>query len=291
MKIISKATATNIEDFSAETELSLPAYALEKDLHVVDAIRAISAMEPSEHFRMVFCGGTCLAKAHGILERMSEDVDFKVVPTEAGAALGAGALRKRLSAWVKEVIRALENAGFGEGSVERRSLDENKYTALDVSYDSVFEKPHSLRSHLLIELNFATPGDATIDMPIGALLDRLAKGAYTDPLLIECVSPREALAEKLISFPRRLALQLSRMAPGETLGQSGTWDGALVRHLYDVGRIVSVHPELIAEAGDAKARRLGHPQRRRRIRGPASSVRGEPARRAPRRDGLGEGKR
>ena len=32
----------------------------------------------NEYFRLIFCGGTCLAKAHKLVQRMSEDVDFKV---------------------------------------------------------------------------------------------------------------------------------------------------------------------------------------------------------------------
>lgn len=135
MKTISKDIARQIADFSAETELSLPSYALEKDIHVVDAIQLIVALPENPHFRPVFCGGTCLSKAYGILDRMSEDVDFKVVPTDAAIALSTTALRKALSAYVKSIIVALETGGFGANSVVRRSLDGNKYSALDVRFD------------------------------------------------------------------------------------------------------------------------------------------------------------
>ena len=245
MKTISKATATLISDFSAETELSLPAYVLEKDYHVLDAIKIVSAMPPSAYFRLVFCGGTCLAKAYGILDRMSEDVDFKVVPNEAGAALGTAALRREMSSYVKSVVAALETEGFGRGSVERRSRDDNKYSALDITYDSVFEKPDSLRPHLLFELNYTTLAAETAMLPIGALLDRLAFGDYRDAIDIECVSLREALAEKLVSFPRRLAMQLAKMETGADLAGQPGWDHALVRHLYDVTRIVEAHPDFL----------------------------------------------
>ena len=33
--------------------------------------------------QLVFAGGTCLARAHRLVARMSEDVDFKVVPSDA----------------------------------------------------------------------------------------------------------------------------------------------------------------------------------------------------------------
>lgn len=31
-------------------------------------------------FTLVFGGGTCLARAHKLTQRMSEDIDFKIVP-------------------------------------------------------------------------------------------------------------------------------------------------------------------------------------------------------------------
>lgn len=252
MKTISQAIATQISDFSAETELSLPAYALEKDHHVLDAIKIVSAMPSSAHFHLVFCGGTCLAKAYGILDRMSEEVDFKVVPNEAGAALGTTALRRELSAYVKSIVAALEAGGFGEGSVARRSRDDNKYSALDITYDSVFAKPDSLRSHLLFELNHTALAAETTTLPIGALFDRLAFGAYKNALDIECVSLREALAEKLVSFPRRLAMQLTKLKDGEALADQPGWDHALVRHLYDVDRIVEANPDFILQPEDTR---------------------------------------
>lgn len=252
MKAISQAIAQQISDFSAETDLSLPAYALEKDYHVLDAIKIVSAMPASAYFRLVFCGGTCLAKAYGILDRMSEDVDFKVVPNDAGAALGTAALRRELSAYVKSIVAALEAGGFGDGSVVRRSRDDNKYSALDITYDSVFAKPDSLRPHLLFELNHTTLAAESTSLPIGALFDRLAFGAYKDALDIECVSLREALAEKLVSFSRRLALQLTKMKEGEGLADQAGWDRALVRHLYDVERIMAAHPEFIRHPEDTR---------------------------------------
>lgn len=249
MKTISKVIANQISDFSAETELSLPAYALEKDYHVLDAIKIVSAMRPSTYFRLVFCGGTCLSKAHGILERMSEDVDFKVVPSEAGAGLGTAALRRELSVYVKSIVAALETGGFGRDAVVRTSRDDNKYSALDIAYDSVFEKPDSLRPHLLFELSHTALMDESSTLPIGTLFDRLAFGSYKNGIDIECVSLREALAEKLVSFPRRLAMQRSRMAPDASLTTQPGWDQALVRHLYDVNRIIEANPVF-----------LGHPE-------------------------------
>lgn len=48
---------------------------IEKDYYVTQVIHALSNIE-NDHFRLVFCGGTCLAKAHKLVQRMSEDIDF-----------------------------------------------------------------------------------------------------------------------------------------------------------------------------------------------------------------------
>lgn len=82
MKKLSQQIIEKISDFEIESDVSLPGFALEKDYFVLEAITLIQGLPPSPDFRLVFCGGTCLSKAYGILHRMSEDVDFKIVPSE-----------------------------------------------------------------------------------------------------------------------------------------------------------------------------------------------------------------
>jgi hypothetical protein len=237
-----------ISDFEAESDLSLPGFALEKDYFVLDVIALIKALPPSPDFRFVFCGGTCLAKAYGILHRMSEDVDFKLVPTEATFQLTKAALRRKLSEFVKTVITALEADGFEKNSITRRSQDSNSYTEIDIEYESAFSKPASLRPHLLLELNHSNLRAQTESLQVGLLLDKLSFGSYTSPIEIECISLGEALAEKLVSFPRRLALHLQKNTTVKTLDSASGWDKALVRHLYDVHQIIQSDPAVISDS-------------------------------------------
>ena len=250
MKKLPREIVEKISDFEAESELHLPGFALEKDYFVLDAITLIQALPASPDFRFVFCGGTCLAKAYGILHRMSEDVDFKLVPTEATAQLPKAALRRKLSVLVKNVITALEEGGFGKDSITRRSSDNNSYLGLDIEYESVFSKPSSLRPHLLLELNHSIFRASTEMHPVGLLLDKLTSGLYQSPLEIECVSLREVLAEKLVSFSRRLALQLQKVNNAMALDPSSGWDKALVRHLYDVHQIIQSTPAVKSDVED-----------------------------------------
>jgi predicted nucleotidyltransferase component of viral defense system len=57
--------------------LGLDETVIEKDYYVTQVIHTLSNVE-NENFRLVFCGGTCLAKAYKLVQRMSEDVDFKI---------------------------------------------------------------------------------------------------------------------------------------------------------------------------------------------------------------------
>jgi hypothetical protein len=247
MKRIPARTAREIEDFSIEAPHALPSYALEKDLLALDALRTIAEMPPIDGYRLVFCGGTCLSKAYGALDRMSEDLDFKVVPDPAAPPTSGSATRRRLGALADQVASALEGpGGFGERSVTRRSRDANDYSALDIEFESAFAKPQSMRPHILVELSHAALLDPTAHRPLRSLFDELTGRVSSEPLRMECVSMREALTEKLVSFPRRLALHLSR-TPDKPLSAEAGWDEALVRHLYDVARIAALDKDLVME--------------------------------------------
>ena len=184
MKKLPNEIIEKISDFEAESDLSLPGFALEKDYFILDVIALIKALPPSPDFRFVFCGGTCLAKAYGILHRMSEDVDFKLVPTEETSQLTKAALRRKLSEFVKTVISALEAEGFGKSSITRRSQDSNSYTEIDIEYESAFSKPASLRPHLLLEFNYSNLRAQTESHRVGLLLDKLSYGSYTSAIEI-----------------------------------------------------------------------------------------------------------
>ena len=55
---------------------------VEKDWFVTQVIAALAALEVSG-FEIIFSGGTALSKGHGLLQRFSEDVDFRVRAPQA----------------------------------------------------------------------------------------------------------------------------------------------------------------------------------------------------------------
>lgn len=197
---------------------------LEKDIHVTDALLAISKII-HDHTSFVFCGGTCLSKAHNLIERMSEDLDIKVVISESGG-LNESEQRKHLSALKGKVIETMASIGFVEDAESRKALNGNKYFHSRWSYEPVYEYHGSLRPYLSIELTTRTPIYGTVAKPIGYLMDKLSgqPGATTN---MECITVEETMAEKIISFLRRYAQHRA----GELRQE---WDSALVRHIYDI---------------------------------------------------------
>ena len=54
---------------------------MEKDWYVVRALAAIVAADVAP-LRLVFGGGTALSRANKLVQRMSEDIDLKIIADE-----------------------------------------------------------------------------------------------------------------------------------------------------------------------------------------------------------------
>lgn len=254
MKKVDESTRDKISDLIIGKGLTLSEFALEKDFIVTDVLHAISKIN-NERFDLIFCGGTCLSKAYGLLERISEDVDIKVAP-KAGIALSQGQRRNAISKLKKEVVDALTGSGFSEEDIVEEARDGNSYVNYTASYSSYFEVSVVMRASMKLELNCTNLLLPSANFDIGLLFNKLAGIDEHNKLKIQCVNIQEALAEKLVSFPRRLAMHLSAPTRFE-------FDKALVRHLFDVNRIlkfstleiqVSVLEPLLAAAMDKDAK-------------------------------------
>lgn len=99
-----------------------------KDFHVIRAITALATID-ARPFRLIFGGGTAHARAHRLIHRMSEDVDFKVVPL-VGEPISRSATRRHLGVLRANVTATLQRAGFAfdpRDRATRRAMDSNRY--------------------------------------------------------------------------------------------------------------------------------------------------------------------
>jgi len=206
---------------------TIPPSVIEKDVFVTKAIHVVSEIK-NMGINLVFCGGTCLAKAYQIVNRMSEDVDFKIYPVIPFSSRSDQ--RRKLRDFRETTADFLIKAGFEVTQEKIGSRDNNGYTVYRLDYPSHFEQHPELRPHIQLEFTLATPRLPTeIRSPI-SLVDLAFPRDIRIEKNISCISVLETAAEKWVALTRRIA-SISR-------GHDKI-DETLVRHLYDIHAITS----------------------------------------------------
>lgn len=186
---------------------------IEKDWHVVRAVRVLNALQ-SEGLQLAFGGGTSLAKA-GFIKRFSEDVDFKATLQPAG--------RAQYRATRKAIIAVLIAEGFALVA-EPMVRDESRFFSLELDYGATFTNRPRLRQHLRVEVRFIPPKIPVVFRPVQSLLGHTEqKAAEIDSM--PYVHPVEIAADKLSALSWRL------------LDEDECQDQTLIRHVHDLAAL------------------------------------------------------
>lgn len=101
---------------------------VEKDWHVVQAVRVISSLDGTGAIP-AFSGGTSLSKGWGLIKRFSEDIDFKV---SMAAGASSAQQRKQRSSYREQVLSALANL------ITVKKGNESRFFSADLAYHSHF---------------------------------------------------------------------------------------------------------------------------------------------------------
>ena len=187
---------------------------IEKDYFCTVLLNYLARLESAE---LVFKGGTCLAKIHFELYRLSEDLDF-MIPVAVDC--GRSARRTRID----PVYLALRNLpknlpvfrvtdDLKGANNSRQYLAAIAYTSILDSRDEMIKVEVSLREPLLMS---ALNGSART-----LLMNPLTSDVMVKPIRASCIAKEEALAEKF-----RAAL--SRRDPA-------------IRDFYDIDHAVRKH--------------------------------------------------
>ena len=259
MRRISEEESAKISGAIGELGLTISESALEKDFHVSAALAALAKIE-HPIFEFVFCGGTCLSKSYGILQRLSEDIDIKVVKKPGTPAISKSALKTELSKLKVTVRDALiwegfDREQFNEGKEDDekneatiRARDENKYIVFNIRYEERFVLAPGLRQRLQIELNYANLVLPAKSLHAVSLIDKLTGVTQPTSTELKTVDLKEAAAEKLLSFPRRLAMHMRSIKANPVDGKRRhLLDPTLVRHVYDIHEISRVRPDVFSD--------------------------------------------
>jgi hypothetical protein len=217
------APRNDIED--AAIELGVDPAFIEKDWYVVQALNLIS-QPTGDNFHLVFGGGTSLSKGYQIIERFSEDIDFRVITNDSTRAVSKSAGKKQRSLFRDQLITNIEQ-GFGPVKNLKSRNENNKVSCL-IEYPTQFQTALSLRPQILVELVFdKSPQMATELRPIHSMIATLKNSNPEIPALA-CVSPLETAADKVAALSWRVTTR------GD---QNEEPDRTLVRHLHDLAAL------------------------------------------------------
>lgn len=228
--LITKLDASKYKDAIEDTRdfLNIQASVVEKDLYTTSVINIIAPIE-NEYFQLVFAGGTCLSKAHKVIKRMSEDIDFKVERKATTNNFGHDALETKLREFRRhEILATLKNAGITITDKQIVTSNHGKYMRTTIDYQSMYSGAKGLRPHVLVEFTLSNPKLDTSRLPIKSLIEEYYKIAVFEDFEANCISVIETAAEKWVSLTRRVAAMERGLMSN---------DSTIIRHLYDLHTI------------------------------------------------------
>ncbi len=228
-RILMQNSAEIKEQIDAANQLTgLSRFVIEKDLFVTQAIAIVSNL-PHEHYDLVFQGGTSLAKAHRIIERMSEDCDFRMRLKEPNAKISKELKRKSLRGFRHTVVDALRSNGFSIDDAAIRVRNEGQFMAIRANYPSLYPTIEGIKPFLALEFFLADVKAQPQEKPVTTLIKQiLGEKVEHIEFPVNSVAVIETAAEKWVGLTRRVATSRHR---------EHYRDANLVRHLYDLHQI------------------------------------------------------
>lgn len=188
---------------AAASDRNIPAVYVEKDYWITQALKRLHESDHKE--TVVLKGGTALSKAHHIIERFSEDIDFALRNSQA---LNASQRRKLIKAVEAVVSQDLE---YEQGHPLESKHGSFRKTAHAFPIHSDSTALGQVASNILVEINaFAEPDPAHI-MPVASLVGEHLKAAGRDDLIdqfglrpfkILVLSVERTLCEKIMGLVR-----------------------------------------------------------------------------------------
>ena len=211
-----------VNEIAAEMGVD-PAF-VEKDWYSVQVLKAISEFQ-SDTISTVFSGGTSLSKGYGLLERFSEDLDFRCEYIVDGAGHQKKKMRSGYRNGIISTIHELNDINLDESDIEIAS----NYIKFPLRYPYQLQYHSALRSHLEVEFSFTQPRLAPETQSIQSWVSKFIGSPPEADIL--CLSPIETGGDKLSALTWRV-LKRDR--------QSLKDDPAMIRHLHDLCALLPI---------------------------------------------------
>lgn len=195
---------------------------IEKDWFVTQVIKTI-AESPYFDFLIVFTGGTALSKAHKLIDRFSEDVDFRIIAPGL-VYQGVSVIRKSLSGF-KHYLTELLQQEFEVLQINAR--DNNRYIKIHLAYPTVCQPSAALRPHIKLEFVLSELLLPSVNLPVSSIIHEVI-GRPSEVSKIACINPVENAADKLSALVWRV--------PSRVRGENDK-QPEIVRHLHDLAKL------------------------------------------------------
>lgn len=169
--------------------------------------------------RLVFSGGTSLSKGFGLIQRFSEDLDFKVILPEAGFN------RNECRSYRHQLVDAIhKDSSWSLNDDNIQSRNQGRFFNCQIAYQHNFAPVTALRPQIKLEVIFKSPALPVEEKPLQSFIAQALEQPPEVPA-IACVSPIETAADKLSALTWRV---LSRQRGNKQD------DPTLIRHLHDL---------------------------------------------------------
>ena len=203
--------------------LSTSVAIVEKDYYTV-ALLSLLQFPQDEPYKLVFSGGTCLAKVYAKNDRMSEDIDLKLVPAASAIAKSNSSQKEFRKEFGKKLLKTLTQGGQFHLASEKKK-NEYRYQEYLLKYPKKSDPQDYLRPEIKLEITESSLYQPCLEHSISSFYSEVSKN---NPEIesLQCVGFETILAEKILSLLRRTA--------GVERGVTEWEDEMLVRHAYDL---------------------------------------------------------
>ncbi len=224
----------------------LESYVL-KDWYIVQIIRIMAGIS-HDGFPLIFTGGTALSKGHHLIQRFSEDIDFRINTAPKANSEGA---RRHFRDTIVETLRA---AGFKIEDDQIVTRNGYRFFSIVLNYESNFSAAPTLRPHIKLEFFTEKAQLPPVPLPIASFVNEFNKQAPEVPT-IDCIHQVESAADKLSAITWRISDRIREEDDDDAR--------TIVRHIHDLAMLKEralEHPAFGRLAAAAVQRDIGRPR-------------------------------
>lgn len=187
----------------------------EKDYWVTRLIQKLSEL-PLPNGYLVFGGGTSLVKAHRIMKRFSEDIDFRFI---SNASLNRSQ-KSKIKRLVADYLKTLDGFSLPE-EPEARNENTLLFYKLNYQQDERFNKSDALRPFIKLEIFFTEIHYPAVRCPIISLHNEYER--LQPEVEFDCVAIEDTAIDKISSLLWRIG--------------ADEYEPTDIRHLHDLAML------------------------------------------------------